>query len=91
MGSSVIVRGAFFPDAEARLLRHVFDQVLNSANEKFDQLYSNSDQYYNLRLVCDENNSCGLHILNEKQRQKQLRETIDLERHTNKSHSTHHH
>jgi hypothetical protein len=76
MGSSRVSRGGLFPDAEATLLRYIFDQHLNAANEK---LCLNNDQYKNLRLTCGENSACGLDFANEKQRQKQLREAIDLE------------
>ncbi|CAF0952205.1 unnamed protein product [Adineta steineri] len=81
----------FFSEAEANLIRLVFGQYLNEANKKLDQLCVNSDQHKNIRLNCDENNACELNLFNEKQRQKQLREAIDLEGQAYQSSCPHHH
>ncbi|UJR19263.1 hypothetical protein I4U23_022392 [Adineta vaga] len=79
IGSSAVIRNGLFSDAEANIFRFNFCQYLNE-----------SDQQKNIRLTCDENNACGLDLFNEKQRQKQLREGIDLEGQAYKSNCPHH-
>lgn len=81
-GSSSRSDNGDFNQAELTLLRYILDNKLNQVNVEAQRLYVNGDEYKNVRLKCEENNSCALNIENEKQRLEQQVQTIQQESET---------
>lgn len=84
IGTSAPLPKGTVPDVIANGIRHCIGQQL-------DAFRLNDEQYQNIRLACDENDECGLDVVNEKQRQQQLREAINLEGQVLRSACPHHH
>lgn len=77
--------------AELTLLRHILNTRLDQINASIQTKFLNDEEYQNIRLKCEEDNSCELNFENVKQRLEEQQQSLLQERETSGCNCEHEH